>query len=679
MMIRRLPDTLVNQIAAGEVVERPAAAVKELVENALDAGAGRIDVTLRDGGKALIAVVDDGSGMTPEELVVAVERHATSKLPTDDLTRIRTLGFRGEALPSIGAVSRLTLTSRPRGQDSAFAITVEGGAKSAPVPAPGGVGTRVEVRDLFYATPARLKFLKRSRTESDHVEDTLRRLAMAHPDVAFTLTDDGRTPIRLSAGTGDLLDQRLARLGAVLGREFQENAIPVTAERQGVRLTGHIGVPTFNRPTAASQYLFVNGRPVKDKLLVGAVRGAYADFLARDRHPVLALFLEIDPVEVDVNVHPAKTEVRFRDQGLVRGLIVGALKHALAQAGHRASTTVATGALGSFQPRTLPPGSFQWQPRAGGGYGGGGYGGNYGPGPVNRDLAEAALGYQAPLGGSPGTGDAAAAAAAMGSLFAHTPPNSAPHAQVWGGVPPGLTVANPDAVAEQGGQDGGGLAGGEMPGGFGFGPQARTEMGPAAADPAVQYPLGAARAQVHNTYIIAQTATGIVIVDQHAAHERLVYERIKRDLVEGGVKRQGLLIPEVVELDPADAERLVERAAELADFGLVVEPFGTGCVVVREVPALLGARANVKTLVQDLADELAELGDTHLLKERLDAVCSSMACHGSVRAGRPMNGEEMNALLRQMEATPHSGQCNHGRPTYVELKLSDIERLFGRR
>ncbi|WP_119678666.1 DNA mismatch repair endonuclease MutL [Indioceanicola profundi] len=632
MDIRRLPDTLVNQIAAGEVVERPAAAVKELVENALDAGATRIDVTLRDGGKALIAVADDGCGMEPEALAVAVERHATSKLPDDDLTHIRTLGFRGEALPSIGAVSRLTITSRPKGQDSAFAISVEGGAKMAPAPAAGGFGTRVEVRDLFYATPARLKFLKRSRTESDHAVDIVHRLAMAHPDVAFTLTDDGRTPVRLTAGTGDLLGVRLSRLGAVLGREFEENALPLEAERQGVRLTGHIGVPTFNRPTSASQYLFVNGRPVRDKLLVGAVRGAYVDFLARDRHPVLALFLEIDPVEVDVNVHPAKTEVRFRDQGLVRGLIVGSLKHALAQAGHRASTTVAMGALGSFQPHAVPQSSFQWQPRqnSGGGLSGGGlpggYGGQggYGGGTVSREMAEIAMAFQAPLG---------------------------PRRE----EPPAPIAA--------------------------FEPSARAEMPAAGASeaPSQQFPLGAARAQVHGTYIVAQTETGIVIVDQHAAHERLVYERIKCDLVEGGVKRQGLLIPEVVELDPADAERLVERAGELAELGLALEPFGNGCVVVREVPALLGGRANVKALVQDLADELAELGDTHALKERLDAVCSSMACHGSVRAGRPMNVEEMNALLRQMEATPHSGQCNHGRPTYVELKLADIERLFGRR
>lgn len=611
--LRRLPETLVNRIAAGEVVERPAAAVKELVENALDAGAGRIEVVLRDGGKALIGVADDGCGMAPEELELAVERHATSKLPDDDLTHIRTLGFRGEALPSIGAVSRLTLTSRPRGADSAHTILVEGGARGPVMPAAGGFGTRIEVRDLFYATPARLKFLKGNRTEGEHARDAVARLAMAHPHVTFLLTDDGRTPLRLPAATGDLMEARLERLGAVLGREFQENALPVDAARGPVRLVGHIGLPTLNRPTAAGQYLFVNGRPVKDRLLVGAVRGAYADFLARERHPMLALFLELPPEEVDVNVHPAKTEVRFRDQALVRGLIVGALKHALAQAGHRASTGVAAATLASFAPHDAPPPTMQpalpWQRPASG----------FAPAAVPRGLAEMALAFNAPLPGSP--------------------------------VP-----APPDGLR----------------------PAAPVEAAP-GAEPARSFPLGAARAQLHTTYIVAQTEDGIVIVDQHAAHERLVYERMKHDLLAGGVKRQGLLIPEVVELDPADAERLGERAAELAELGLVLEPFGTGCIVVREVPALLGARADVRGLVRDLADELAELGDALALKERLEAVCSRMACHGSVRAGRPMNADEMNALLRQMEATPHSGQCNHGRPTYVELKLADIERLFGRR
>lgn len=607
MTIRRLPETLVNRIAAGEVVERPAAAVKELVENALDAGATRIEVVVRDGGRSLIAVTDDGCGMTGDELELAVERHATSKLPGEDLLNIATLGFRGEALPSIGAVSRMTITSRARNGDGAWCISVEGGAKGRVSPASHPQGTRIEVRDLFYATPARLKFLKQPRTEFDHAVDAVERLAMAHPGVSFSVTGDGRTPVRLSSAQGELLDARLTRLGALMGREFSDNAIPVVAERGGVNLTGHIGLPTLNRPTARHQYLFVNGRPVRDKLLVGAVRGAYADFLARDRHPMLALFLDIHPEEVDVNVHPAKAEVRFRDSALVRGLIVGALRHALAQAGHRASNTVGAATLDAFTPRTdMPtPSRFDFQ------YAPAGARSSH----IPRDLAEAVSSFQAPL-----TGFAAQ-----------------PSARPASAIPPAPEEAPPP-----------------------------------------EHPLGAARAQLHNTYIVAQTDDGIVIVDQHAAHERLVYERFKHAMVDGGVRRQGLLIPEVVELDEPSASRLVTRADELAELGLVLEPFGEGCVVVREFPALLG-KADIQGLVRDLADELAELGDTLSLRERLDAVCSTMACHGSVRAGRSLNQEEMNALLRQMEATPHSGQCNHGRPTYVELKLSDIERLFGRR
>ena len=615
MPIRLLPETLVNRIAAGEVVERPAAAVKELVENAIDAGATRIDVVVRDGGKSLISITDDGCGMTPDELELAVERHATSKLPGDDLLDIRSLGFRGEALPSIGAVSRLTITSRPAGADSAWAITVDAGAKGRPQPAALAGGTRVEVRDLFAAVPARLKFLKAARTEFEHISDCIERLAMAHPKVAFTLSDDGRSALRLSAAQGELLDARLTRLGAMLGRDFQDNAVPVDAVREGVRLAGWAGLPTLHRPTPRHQHLFVNGRPVRDKLMVGAVRGAYADFLPRDRHPMLALFLEIDPQEVDVNVHPAKAEVRFRDQGLVRGLIVGSLKHALAEAGHRASSTVGVATLGALRPEgSAPPLPYRApQPS----WHSGGYrGGSYTPDPpVPRGLAERSMAFQAPLSGFEASPSA-------------RPPEYAP--------------------------------------------------APPEAPPLDEHPLGAARAQVHNTYIVAQTSQGIVIVDQHAAHERLVYERMKAALLEGGVKRQGLLIPEVVELDEATANRLVARAAELAELGLAIEPFGPGCVMVREAPALLG-KTDVKALVKDLAEELAELGDTLSLKERLEEVCATMACHGSVRSGRTLNVEEMNALLRQMEATPHSGQCNHGRPTYVELKLADIEKLFGRR
>jgi DNA mismatch repair protein MutL len=600
MTIRLLPPNLVNRIAAGEVVERPAAAVKELVENAIDAGATRIEVHLREGGRALIAVVDDGAGMRREELALAVERHATSKLPADDLLDLRWLGFRGEALPSIGAVSRLTIVSRPRGAESAWQITVEGGAQSAPAPAAHPPGTRVEVRDLFYATPARLKFLKGERAEQMACVDAVERLAMAHPHVAFrVLAENERRLVDLPAAAGDLFEARLARLAAILGREFGANAVPVSAEREGIRLSGYAGVPTFHRATAQHQYLFVNGRPVRDKLLYGAVRGAYQDFLARDRHPVVALFLDLPPAEVDVNVHPAKAEVRFRDAGLVRGLIVGALKHALAEAGHRASTTVAEAALGAFRPGAVPPYTAP---------------SSY----IPRGVAEAAATYfAAPRG-------------------AEAPPL------------PGFAA-----------------------------PSARSPA-PDGDAPPPDFPLGVARAQLHETYIVAQTKDGVVIVDQHAAHERLVYERIKAMLADGGVARQGLLLPEVIELDPAAVERLAARAGELAELGLELERFGAGAVVVRAVPALLG-ETDAAGLVRDLADELAELGDAPALKERLADVCSTIACHGSIRAGRRLLPEEMNALLRQMETTPHSGQCNHGRPTYVELKLADIERLFGRR
>jgi DNA mismatch repair protein MutL len=611
--IRLLPETLVNRIAAGEVVERPASAVKELVENAIDAGAARIDVVARDGGRTLISVTDDGCGMDAEELSLAVQRHATSKLPDGDLTDIKSMGFRGEALPSIGAVSRLTITSRPSARgpynneaaDSAWRIHVEGGKVGAPEPAAHPAGTRIEVRDLFFATPARLKFLRGERSEATAIADVINRLAMARPDVGFSLNDGAKDKFRYAPEAGDLFDARLARLGRIMGRDFAENALALDAAREGARLTGYAGLPTLNRGTAQHQYLFVNGRPVRDRLLVGAVRGAYADFLARGRHPMVALFLELDPSDVDVNVHPAKAEVRFRESGNIRGLIVGGLRHALAEAGHRASTTVAAAALGAVRPGEAPAVGYQ-----------GGHGGNYAYRPSNppRGLAEAAAQFQAP--------------------FDHMPPSA----------PPSM-----EAPRE-----------GDEP------------------RPVRDYPLGAARAQLHDTYIVAQTADGLVVVDQHAAHERLVYERMKAALADKGVARQGLLLPEVVELDEAGARRLAERADELAELGLVLEPFGEGAVVVREAPAMLG-EVDVKSLVRDLADELAELGQALALKERLEDVCSTMACHGSVRAGRRLTLDEMNALLRQMEATPHSGQCNHGRPTYVELKLADIERLFGRR
>ncbi len=603
MTIRRLPEHVVNRIAAGEVIERPASAVKELVENSLDAGATRVDVHIWDGGKSLISVVDDGIGMTPDELRLAVERHATSKLPQDALDHIQTLGFRGEALPSIGSVGRLSIISRTADSDTAWRLDIEGGDIGELSPAPLSKGTRIELRDLFYATPARLKFLRADRTESSQVADAISRLAMARPDVSFTLIDGERTKIKLEATQGDLLDARLRRLSGVMGKEFAENALPIEAEREGLRLTGYAGLPTLNRGNAQMQFLFVNDRSVKDRLLFGAVRGAYADFLARDRHPLLALFLEIDAAYVDVNVHPAKAEVRFREAGVVRGLIVGALRHALAEAGHRASTTVASAALGAIRPGenggpALPFGRTYPQTA------------NY-PDP---GVSERAMAFQAP-----------GFAAAKG-LAPIAPP-----------------IAEMQLAAE-------------------------TE----------NFPLGAARAQVHETYIVAQTNDGIVIVDQHAAHERLVYEKMKSALNAEGVRRQGLLIPEVVELEEDAVDRLIARTADFSELGLVLEGFGPGAIIVRAVPSLLG-QVDVAGLIRDLADELAELGDSFVLKERLEDVCGTMACHGSVRSGRRLNGEEMNALLRQMEATPHSGQCNHGRPTYVELKLADIERLFGRR
>ena len=608
MPIRRLPPETVNRIAAGEVVERPASAVKELVENALDAGASRVEIQVDQGGLSRILVADDGQGLNREELALALERHATSKLQPDadgewDLLHISTLGFRGEALPSIGSVARLTLTSRPKSGGDAFALTVEGGLMGAPQPAafPGPHGARVDARDLFFATPARLKFMKSERAEAMAVTEEVKRQAMAHEAVAFSLDLDGRRVLRLTAEHPGP-EGRLKRLAAVLGSDFQDNALLIDQSREGVRLSGYAGLPTFSRGNAGHQHLFVNGRPVRDRLLQGALRAAYADFLARDRHPLAALYLELEPTEVDVNVHPAKAEVRFRDPGLVRGLMIGALRHALAGAGHQASTTVASAALGSFRPGQ---GGYQPPPRAGG--------------------------FSAWRSGdwSP------AAAASLPGLE-------------------GLSARVDQGLAED-----------------------PAPYDPSTVDPLDQ-PLGAARAQLHETYVLAQTRDGLVIVDQHAAHERLVYERMKLEIEAGGVARQTLLLPEVVNLDPAEAERVAARAEELAELGLVLEAFGPGAVLVRETPALLG-EVDVQGLVKDIADDLAEADSALALKERLGEVCGTLACRGSVRAGRRLNAVEMNALLRQMEVTPHSGQCNHGRPTYVELKLADIERLFGRR
>ena len=633
MPIRRLPPETVNRIAAGEVVERPASAIKELVDNAIDAGASRIEVEAHGGGLTRILVADDGCGLSAEELPVAIERHATSKLAPDedglwDLLRIHTMGFRGEALPSIGSVARLSISSRAKGGADAFSILVEGGQVGdvAPAAFPGPHGARIEVRDLFYATPARLKFMKSERAEALAITEEIKRLAMANESIGFSLDIDGRRILRLPAEHPGP-QGRLARLANVLGRDFQDNAIEIDQVRDGVRLSGFAGLPTYNRGNAAHQYLFVNGRPVRDRLLQGALRAAYADFLARDRHPTAALYVTLDPTEVDVNVHPAKAEVRFRDPALVRGLIVGALRHALAGAGHRASTTVANQALDSIRAQQSPfPG---YQP---------------GPSPA---------GFSAWREGG------------------WTPPTQRPMDL------PGLNEVSARVEPSFGGELAEVVREAYTSVAFEDRPIPDYPATTAPFDP-VDFPLGAARAQVHETYIVAQTRDGMVIVDQHAAHERLVYERMKGEMAAGGVARQTLLLPEVVDLDPAEAERVVARSEELASLGLVIESFGPGAVLVRETPALLG-KTDAAALIRDIADDLAENGQALALKERLEEVCSTMACHGSVRAGRRLNGAEMNALLREMEATPHSGQCNHGRPTYVELKLADIEKLFGRR
>jgi DNA mismatch repair protein MutL len=603
MPVRQLSESLVNRIAAGEVVERPASVVKELIENALDAGARRIDVLTDGGGRRLICVGDDGEGMTRADLRLAVERHATSKLVDDDLVAIRTLGFRGEALPSIGAVARLSIATRHAGEPHAWAIEVDAGVKSEVRPAALGEGTRIEVRELFYATPARLKFLKLDRTEAEAVREAVRRLAMSRPDVAFTLAGEERAPQSFAATLPGAAG-RLVRLGDVLGADFRANAVEIKADREGVFIEGFAALPTLTRANALGQYLFVNGRPVRDKLLIGAVRGAYADYLPRGRHPLVALFVTLPASEVDVNVHPAKAEVRFRNAGLVRALIVHALKTALQRDGARAATTGGAATIAAFRPQRGWD-SRRWPAR---------------PGDVRRAFA--------PLRGG-GFAEAAQAAFDVGEPVA------------------------------------------DLRGGF-------AEDSEAADAAMLDHPLGAARAQVHDTYIVAQTRDGLVVVDQHAAHERIVYERLKAALDKSGVHRQILLIPEIVELDEADVQRLLTRAEELARYGLVLEAFGPGAVALRETPALLG-EINGDGLVRDLAEHMSEWDEALPLERRLMQVASSMACYGSVRAGRRLKPEEMNALLREMETTPNSGQCNHGRPTYVELKLTDIERLFGRR
>ncbi len=620
-VIRQLDDAAINRIAAGEVVERPASAVKELMENAIDAGATRITVEIADGGKTLIRVRDDGCGMTPQDLPLALSRHATSKIDGSDLLNIHTFGFRGEALPSLGAVGRLTITSRAAGHEAAT-IQVSGGDMSPVKPAALNQGTVVELRDLFYATPARLKFMRTDRAESQAIGDVVKRLAMAEPSVGFTLRDvsggktgggDGRVTFRADPLSGDLFDALHGRLASVLGRDFAENALKIDATREGIRLYGYAALPTYSRGAAVAQFLFVNTRPVKDKMLTGALRAAYFDFLSRDRHPAAALFLDCDPEMVDVNVHPAKSEVRFRDPGTARGLIVSALRHALAEAGHRASSTVAGATLGAMRPE---------EPTATG----------------------AARLYQMER---PSAGARNASFAAQRPDFQPAPAYHTPEPQGFAE----LNTAYSGQMVEEPAQE----------------PEAAPE----------QLPLGAARGQVHENYIIAQTADGMVIVDQHAAHERLVYEKLKAQMGENGVAAQALLIPEIVELSDNDCARLLDVSDDLYKFGLGIEAFGGNAVAVRETPAILG-EVNAEAMIKDILDELDDQGESQLLQAKVEAILSRVACHGSIRSGRRMRGEEMNALLREMEATPHSGQCNHGRPTYVELKLADIERLFGR-
>ncbi|RWL81704.1 MAG: DNA mismatch repair endonuclease MutL [Mesorhizobium sp.] len=629
MPIRQLSETMINQIAAGEVIERPASVVKELVENALDAGASRVEIVTAGGGLNLIRVTDDGSGIPEQELALAIARHCTSKL-SNDIHDIRSLGFRGEALPSIGSVARLSIRSRTASGDSAAEIGIDGGRVLPVKPAAANRGTTVEVRDLFFATPARLKFMKGERAESSATSDVVKRIAIAFPAVRFTLAGSDRSTLELAA-TDDTAEGRLARVAQVMGKDFPDNAIAIDAMRDGVHLAGHVSIPSYTRANALQQYAYVNGRPVRDKLIAGAIRGAFADVLPRDRHAVTVLFLSLDPSTVDVNVHPAKADVRFRDPGLVRGLIVGAIREALAGAGIRAATTGATGMMAAFRPGATP------------------------------------YSHPGPTGGHRGY-EAAYHASGSGSF---DPLRS--------GQRP-LDMGNGEMGYGGARHQRNGFAENDQAA-FDTGPLASADARAGVAEPAealLGMVLGAARAQVHENYIVAQTRDSLVIVDQHAAHERLVYEALKNALHSRAVPSQMLLLPEIVDLPEEDAERLAMHSDTLAKFGLGLERFGPGAVAVRETPSMLG-ETNVQQLVRDLADEIADNDTVETLKERLDKIAATMACHGSVRSGRLLKAEEMNALLRQMEATPGSGTCNHGRPTYIELKLADIERLFGRR
>lgn len=624
MTIRQLSENIINQIAAGEVIERPASVVKELIENALDAGARRVELATAGGGLALIRVVDDGSGILPEQLPLAVSRHCTSKL-SDNIHDIRSLGFRGEALPSIGSVARLSMRSRPKNAENAAEIIVEGGKISPVRPIAANHGTIVEVRDLFFSTPARLKFMKSERAETSAITDVVKRISLAFPAVRFTVSGSARSTLELPSVPEDG-DGLLRRIGQVLGKEFSDNALPIDAEREGVYLNGYVSIPAYSRGNALHQFVYVNGRPIRDKLVAGAIRAAYMDSLPRDRHAVTALFLQLDPELVDVNVHPAKADVRFRDPGLVRGLLVGAIRQALGTTGGTRSSTAGSVAMLEAFHRPGRQMDSPSQPR-------------FYDGEARSNASwSAATSPSRPL--------EYAASAREFQSSADLGPNLAEAAAQFLGVT-GIPSADAPAIIKE----------------------SREE---------IRHPLGAAKAQVHENYIIAQTEDSLVIVDQHAAHERLVYEALKEAIHSRPLPSQGLLIPEIVDLPEDDVNRLAAHAEFLARLGLHLERFGPGAIAVRETPAMLG-QVDASALIKDLADEIAEADTVNLLQERIDYIAATMACHGSVRSGRRLRVEEMNALLRQMEVTPGSGTCNHGRPTYIELKLPDIERLFGRR
>ncbi len=634
-----LPNEIINQIAAGEVVERPSSVVKELVENALDAGADRIEVFTENGGIRSIIVTDNGSGIILKDLPLAVERHATSKLKSDeagkwDLLNIASMGFRGEALPSIASISRLTLTSRAQNTNETWSISVEGAETSTPKPASGfkHSGTRVEVLDLFYAVPARLKFLKTPRTELQAITDIIKRLAMVNTKIGFLLFHDQKKILELKAQKDDE-QGGLNRLSEILGKDFKENALIIDSKREEMHLRGFIGLPTFHRSAATHQYMFVNGRPVKDKLLAGAVRGAYQDLLAKDRHPVLVLFLTLPLSMVDVNAHPAKTEIRFRNPALVRGLIIGALKSALSEAGHKSSPTLSQYALGKGKLESRMPSNKHYFYQGG-----------------NRHQKPLSPQQQHMVNGFPIKEEAIFNPNTISAGKPHKVQN--------------MPMEEMDESQDKNktGQESLNVS------------ESNQTLGDLNAD----FPLGMARAQMHKNYILSQTHDSIIIVDQHAAHERLVYEKMKQELEAGGIKRQALLIPEIIELDTSEVEHILEFEKQLKESGLVVERFGNRAIAVREIPALLG-KPDIKRLVKDIVDDIARFGEAFSLQESLREICATLACHGSVRSGRRLNLDEMNTLLRKMESTPYSGQCNHGRPTYVEFKLSDIEKLFGRR